>query len=558
MSLAWRAWRPWRPERDRALGHRKNVEDTLPAVLGLVPRLSFALAAVAALLVAGCVTAPNTATNEPGPDAAAAEWPAKVIVYGEGHDHRDWSQHVNMSTPNFQKLAYDPLSTERYDGASAAGYFCGGEATTPEGRKLAVISSLDSDVAFVLIDVTDPTKPQKVGEYVVDGTTHYDVDITSDGRYVVIGSDPDPGFVTGLLPTGLGVDALAEAPKMRTAWRDACGNERVMGPEESLPLAPATILVDISDLSNPTIADVLPAPVFGPHSVSTATVDGVHYVASSITNLAQPADYFQFSRIDQLPTGGKLTLLSTVDGAMYGAGGTAGGHVDAEIAVHPATGQMLAYLSNWDGGMVILDLTTPEVPMLLGEWADEGASNGALHSTRSVEGLWDGRHYVIAGQEFIARPEDRGSGWIYIIDDTDPANPTEVARWTLPLDTEPLWAGDTACCLETWSTHYFRLVGRTLFVSMYHGGLWAVDLSDPAQPRSAGVFMPDQAPPQPRRDPTGFYDLTPFVLDSFPSEDHTISVFDGYSGLYMVKYDPTVVVPRVPEWPMTGAPHADG
>lgn len=508
-----------------------------------------------AVVAAGCVTSPsNTATTEEEA-AALANWPAKAIVYGEGHDHRDWSQHVNMSTPNFQKLAYDPLATDFYGGDSAVGYFCGGNATTAEGRKITVISSLDSDVAFVLVDVTDPAKPQKVGEYVIQGTTHYDVDITSDGKYVVIGSDANPGFFTGLVPATLGRDLTLDVPAVRPVFRDACGVEHVAGPEEQVPLAPATLLIDVSDPANPVFRDALPAPVLGPHSVSTATVDGVYYVASSITNLAQPADYFQFSRIDELPVGAKLTQLSVVDGAMYGAGGTGGGHVDAEIAVHPVTGQMVAYLSNWDGGLVILDLSVPAAPMLLGEWADTQASNGALHSTRSVEGLWDDKHYVIAGQEFIARPEDRGSGWIYVIDDTDPANPTEVARWTLPLDTEENWNGDEPCCLETWSTHYFRVVDRTVFVAMYHGGLWAVDLTNVTEPRSAGVFVPDEAPPAPRRDPSGFYDLTPFVLDSFPTEDYVITVFDGYSGAYSVKYDPTFALPRVPEWPMSGATH---
>lgn len=173
----------------------------------------------------------------------------------------------------------------------------------------------------------------------------------------------------------------------------------------------------------------------------------------------------------------------------------------------------------------------------------------------------DDKHYVIAGQEFIQRPENRPSGWVYVIDDTDPTNPVEVGRWTLPYDSEPNWAEGSPCCLETFSTHYFRLVDRTLFVSMYHAGLWAVDLSAPellAEPNAIGVFVPDRSPPDPRREPTGGYDLTPFVLDAFTSPDHTISVFDGYSGLYSVKFDPTVELPAPTPWPQSGQAHEDG
>ena len=509
------------------------------------------------LLAAGCVSPPATGP-EPGPDGPIGDtsWPAKIIVFGEEHDHRDWSQHVNMSTPNFQLLGYDALATDFYGGDSAGGYFCGGNATGADGRKITVISSLDSDVAFVLVDVTDPAKPTKIGEYVLQGTTHYDVDITDDGKYVVLGSDPDIGRVFSVIPRAEAA-LLPAVPSIRPVWRDACtGEERVAGPEESIPIAPAVLLIDVSDPSAPRLVDTVPTPVLGPHSVSTATIDGVRYATASITNLAQPVDYFQFYEIRELPGGGaKLDLLSTWDGSTHNAGRAFGGHVDAELAKHPVTGTMLAYLSDWDGGLVILDMSEPRVPMLLSYWLDDGPDGGQVHSTRSIEGLWDDKHYVIAGQEFVARPENRPSGWIWIIDDTDPANPVEVGRWTLPLDTEENWAEGERCCLETWSTHYFRVVDRTLYVAMYHAGVWAIDLTDPAAPKSVGAFVPDRAPPSPRREPTGGYDLTPFVLDVFPQPDHTMSLFDGYSGVYTVKFDPTKPMAAPTPWPAEGGTH---
>lgn len=521
-------------------------------------RMRFPLLLALVLVAAGCV-APNDGTDdaEPGAPIGDASWPEDIIVFGEGHDHRDWSQHVNMSTPNFQSLGYDPLATEFYGGKSAGGYFCGGNATSADGREIAVISSLDSDVAFVIVDVTDPAKPTKLGEYVIEGTIHYDVDVTDDGKYVVIGSDAD---IFGALTDLPGVDGLLAdldvAPKARPIWRDACtGEEHVAGPEEQVPLAPATLLIDISDPTTPTFVDAFPAPVFGPHSVSTATIDGTYYVTASITNLAQPVDYFQFFQIDELPTGAKLAHLSTWDGSMSNQGTASGGHVDAELAKHPVTGQMVAYLSNWDGGLVILDMNDPRVPSLLSYWLDAQPEGGQVHSTKSIDGLWGDKHYIIAGQEFVARPVDRPSGWVWIIDDTDPANPIEVGRWTLPLDTEAEWAEGEVCCLETWSTHYFDIVDRTLYVAMYHGGIWAVDLTDPAEPRSIGAFVPDRAPPDPRREPTGFYDLTPFVLDVFPRPDHTLTVFDGYSGVYTVKFDPTRPMAAPTPWPTSGGTH---
>ena len=479
-------------------------------------------------------------------------------MFGDDHDHRDWSQHVNMSTPNFELLGYDPLATDFYGGKSAGTYFCGGNATTAEGREITVITSLFSDVAFVIVDVTDPTRPTKLGEYVLEGVTHYDVDVTEDGKYVVLGADPDPFSVLDALP---GVEAAAlPALPVRTItpiWRDACTGEERRGPEEALPISPATILIDISDPTSPTFLDAFPAPVFGPHSVSTATIDGVYYVTASITNLAQPVDYYQFFQILEHPAGAKLDHLSTWDGSMNNQGVAGGGHVDAELAKHPVTGSMVAYLSNWDGGLVILDMSDPRVPMLLSTWLDTQPEGGQVHSTKSIEGLWGDRHYVLAGQEFVHRPVDRPSGWVWIIDDTDPANPVEVGRWTLPIDTQPDWS-DGGCPCETWSTHYFDVIDRTLYVSMYHGGVWAVDLTDPAAPQSIGAFVPDRAPPDPYTEPVGTYDLTPFVLDVFAQPDHTMTIFDGFSGVYTLRFDPTRPMVAPTPWPPEGGTHTDG
>lgn len=503
----------------------------------------FALLAFTSLVAAGCVTPPTATT--PTPDAQTqvpSGWAEKALPWGDAHDHRDWSQHVGLSTSNFQQIAYNPMELASQDGKTPGGYFCGGATTTTDGRRITVISSFDTDVAFVLVDVTDPAVPTIIGEYSVNGVTHYDVDITPDAKYVVIGADPS---FPPRLP-GLTADVPSLVTPVSISFRDACTGEVSQGPEEMIPLSPATLLVSIKDPKNPTLVDALPAPVLGPHSVSTASIEGVTYVASSITNAAQPADYFQFSQIQELPSGGKLVLLSTVDGAQYGAGGFGGGHVDAEIAVHPVTKKPIAYLSNWDGGMVVLDMTNFATPMLLGEWADDGIEGGAVHSTRQINELWNDKAYLLVGQEFTHHPENRPSGWLYVLDITDPAKPTEVARWTLPIDVDPKWNS-----VELFSTHYFRVVNHTAFIAMYHGGVWAIDLTNPEQPRSAGVFIPDKQAPK-GRDPVGFYDLTPFVLDVFPYEDGTMAIFDGVSGVYTVKYDASVVAPAYTEWPAEG------
>ena len=48
------------------------------------------------------------------------------------------------------------------------------------------------------------------------------------------------------------------------------------------------------------------------------------------------------------------------------------------------------------------------------------------------------------------------------------------------------------------------------------------------------------------------------TTDVFPQPDNTLTVFDGYSGVYSVKYDPVHPMPAPPVWPAEGKTHEDG
>lgn len=497
------------------------------------------LLAVLALLAAGCA-APDADVATQGV-ARDASWAERTVPYGDAHDHHDPAQHANLSTPNFELLGWDPLVTD-HQGRTAGGYFCGDVATTGEGRRVAVVASYSTDVAFVVVDVTDPAAPRKLGEYVLERAQTYDVALTPDGRHVVVGTNVGDTGPDG----GPGLGAQAPVALVQPKFRDACtGETRAVGPEQALPMAPMLLLVSIEDPMSPTLVDQQALPVIGPHSVSTGTLAGRTVVGASVTNLVHQASYFAFYEVAASPLGGEgLSLLSVYQAPPSTEHEVAviNGHVDVSFLDHPVTGQPLAYLANWDGGMSILDMSDPRAPTLLSTFSEftggagymVGVETGNLHETLPIEGTWDGRHYVLAGQEILSRPPDHPSGWVWIIDDTDPAAPQLVGRWTIPVEAE--WE-------ETlqFSTHYLEVVDRTLFVSHYHAGVWAVDLSTPerlAEPAAIGVFMPDRVSPSPppsgaSHGVTGF----PCVLDVLAFPDGDLAVYEASSGVYVVRFD---------------------
>ena len=352
---------------------------------------AFALLLVLPLL-AGCVS-DDGAADAPEPadvlqqqiDALGTDWIARALQSDTGgdHDHRDWTQHTGMSTPNFQELAHHPLALEQFNNRTAGGYFCGGATTTEDGRRISVIESFDTNVAFSVIDATDPYHPVHLGDFLLDFAQTYDIDLTADGKHVVMAANapteqqPEPGSLA----------RLVDAPTVtgRAGWRDACTGQVTYGPEQTVAAGPSTIMANIEDPSNPTFEFLSPEPVLGPHSVSTATIDGTTYVVSSITNLVHHASYFHFYEVVDTPAGSILQHLSLMDAGLVGdVTQPLNGHIDAEIAKHPVTGQTVVYLSDWGGGLAVLDFSVPQAPLPLGTWKDALPDGGAVHSTFSI------------------------------------------------------------------------------------------------------------------------------------------------------------------------------
>jgi hypothetical protein len=498
---------------------------------------AFVLLLLAGLAFAGCVTpASDVETQSASEGAIAANWWENAVpssLTDEEHDHADRSQHANLTTANFEVLGWDPLVTEAY-GTTLTGMGCGGAVTREDGMKLAIVHSISTDVSFVVADVTDPAAPKMLGEFYMPNAVVWDADISADGMHVLVGAYP---FVFGnelQLPT-LGT-AVPSVP-LTMQFRNACtGEVSEVGPLNYLPFGPGIVMVGIQDPTNPTFEDWVSQPAVGPHSVGSQMIDGVLYATSSVTNLAHEGSYYTIFTIE----GSKLvpyTVIQTPGHPGVPLLGFQNGHTDVFLHKHPVTGAVLAHLANWDG-YYIYDVSTP-VALEVASWFDGDAGN--VHTTFPFPTMWGEKQYIAVGQE-VGEPTDLPSGWIYLLDITDPAAPTEVGRWTLPV--KPKWDDGGL----QFSPHYVAVLNTTLFVSNYHGGLWAVDIADPALPQAIGLFVPE-------RESTANYDgaasYGPGIEDVIVDpETFLLTTWDNAGGVYTLRFHDEMAKVPAPAWPV--------
>lgn len=507
---------------------------------------------VFALALAGCIGAQE---GDPVEQASDEEepvgllWPEKAL--GDGHDHTDLEAHENLSTANFETVGHAPLETR--EGTAPGGSSCADAAPAPDERRLGVQKGGDSRAA-VVSDLSDPTAPEHVGELWLTFTHIYDVAAAPDGEHVVLvtsqpkeGPAPEP--------------ALEDEPI--GYWTDGCTGETVAleSAQDPLPRPTSLILVHVPKEGAPEVEDHRALTGLG-HSAYADDVDGEVWVAGVTDSIAPATRHYHLNRIVDAPEGHALEPMS-----VYVAKpdpdhvGYVGGHSDMWIQEHPETGQRLAYLSA--GPQIeIVDVSNPNAPTRVSSWTDigpEDPGNHNLHSLHPLDELRDGRHFTIVGPELGSPYPDLPTGIVWVLDTTDPTQPEPVAAWTFPANVT--WEGRLQ-----FSTHYLDVVDDTMFITTYHGGVWAVDLSrvpegtpeDPVRLDSTGVYVPAKQAPLP--DPAYDYSWTPNVEDVNALEDGkgTLATFDGNTGVYTFRFDESVEVPTPEPWSFDPVEHLAG
>ena len=139
-----------------------------------------------------------------------------------------------------------------------------------------------------------------------------------------------------------------------------------------------------------------------------------------------------------------------------------------------------AYLSYWDLGVILLDVSEPSAPRLLGRFAEPQNAEGNTHSVSLAH---DGKLALVADETF-------GPPWgdLRVVDVQDPANPVQIGSF----DTSDSTAG-TPGEQYAYTIHNPLTDDRNpnrAYLAWYADGVRLIDVSDPTQPKELTSWVP--------------------------------------------------------------------
>ncbi len=341
-----------------------------------------------------------------------------------------------------------------------------------DGRDYAITGTWGAFGATYFWDVTDPASPILTDSLVVDARTTNDVKVSEDGSVCVFS-------------------------------REGASNRRN-----------GIIIVDCTDPRDVEILSTFDEELTGGvHNVFVyddhvyAVNNGVRF---DVINIEDPTNPHRVGRFELETPGHSIHDVWVVDG--------------------------IAYTSNWGDGVVVIDVGggnrggSPSNPVEMARFRDIGGATHAAFPYVSPTG----RFYIFMGDE-AGRPGFDGqdpqrvppamSGYVHIVDFTDPESPEEVARYEVPeAGSHNLWVEDDK-----------------LYAAFYNGGLRVVDVSGELkgnlylQGREIARYL--------AYDPDGYVANAPFTWGPQPYKGHLFFA-EHHSGLWAVRLLPrTTLLP---------------
>jgi hypothetical protein len=197
----------------------------------------------------------------------------------------------------------------------------------------------------------------------------------------------------------------------------------------------------------------------------------------------------------------------------------------------------LAYLRN---GFMILDtsqladgISNPQISLLT---PPEGWIQWPGPGPHSAVKLF-GKSYVLVTEEVYGRCP---WGWASLIDMTNEARPNIVAEYKLDPYNQVVYCTQVvpeSYAFTSFASHNPTVTRNLAFISWHSGGLQAISIENPLQPRQVAEFLPEPLPSVQTEDPALSSGPNKVVMWSYPIiKDGLIHVVDVRNGLYILKY----------------------
>ncbi len=383
-----------------------------------------------------------------------------ILLEGFGHDHQDPAQH--RFARNASVVFHDDLM--RF----------GGSVEQPVGAHALALHK-DRELLAVAVNGAETGDGQQ-------GVHLFDV------------SEPQAPVHLSFFSASVAVNG-----DRTVAWSES-GDVLFLGYEGAG--RPGVAALDVRTPTNPLLVGFWDDPLgSGSHTVAAGGVDGVQYVFS----LSYGVTILQYENGVFTVVGKYVTQdeLAAADAVYYVTGEQEGsaqtyavrslyGH-DMNFYLDPKTGTPLLLVAYAYDGAKILDLSNPSAPVMIGRFMPPQDSDHK-HYTHSItaERTLDGALVVVVGSETFEPANQPIASPVWILDATETLE-------GLPMQNQPLhlgtWRnpGGAAAGDLGLSVHFFRQEAGLLYLSHYHGGVWAVDVRTEAAraaPEAFAYLMP--------------------------------------------------------------------
>lgn len=509
-------------------------------IVSIATALACAALPAAALAQAEYPEQPRTAPRsdspivEKGPcfDVAAASMPD-----GEGHDHLDLTQH-NFSC-GFSQAAFLPLTdvlAERSDVML-------GESDVESD--IAAVAVAYPESGLLTFDVKDPASPKFLSWY-RGGDCDVLVLDTDCGAYVSLSSDGKLAFIS--------IQALSPL-----------GNGGFNGTTPTTQ--PGVQVVSLEDPTAPQLVDFL--PVAGYNGVHTANYHEIPGQGEYVFMTANSVG-IQIAQVVRTGPAARLLPVNTIPLNEAHDTFLHNDPIDNRTYMYVAAGNTT--------GFYVYDVTNPLAPELKAEWDLRPDCHRDWYAHTIDVAIRGNRRYVTMPTEtfyFGTQDEDPSCGEIYgngdrpgvmwIVDATDfsklgPANDADAND---PPDPE-LAQNSQKALVATWhnaanaaggdlkfSPHNQQVVGDTIYLSSYHGGVIALNAKAAFEgrnerPYEEGVVIPNAGkrgiykPPSPPLNGafiSSFFSGHPDIWDMNYYKGYVLA-YDEFGGMYSFKPEP--------------------